>query len=256
MPRSSPVRGSLALLVTTPTYPGGISVGSPACRLTPRVGLDAGVDVHDLDVKGVFVDPVTPRGQDLAEDAAISLLVDEVGPLGQRLADLGDHDAELARRDDLVLDELDLVLQGRVEVPAGAGHGLEDADLERAARRVGLSPGSPSGACGSRTERPGALVADQQAGARRDLDPADHPLPDAEVTDQSQDDDGQEGLGRRHRRDRIRGTFMAGPPRRRSAGDVRGARLGLPEPARDRTRRRVEHRAAGGDAIANSPAAG
>ena len=158
--------------------------------LDPRAGLDAGVDVHDLDVEAVLVDPVAPRGQDLAEDAAISRLVDQVGPLGQRLADLGDHDADLAGRDDLVLDELGLVLQRRVEVAAGAGHGLEDADLERAAGGVGLHQG-PLGRLRHRAERPGALVAEQQAVARRDLDPADRPLPDAEVADHAEEDDDQ-----------------------------------------------------------------
>ena len=67
--------------------------------LDPRAGLGAGVDIHDLDVIGVLVDPIASRRQDLAEDAAISLVVDQVGALGKRLADLGDHDADLAREE-------------------------------------------------------------------------------------------------------------------------------------------------------------
>ena len=50
MPWFSSGRGSSVLLVTTPTYPGGISVGSLGLALDPRAGLDAGIDVDDLDV--------------------------------------------------------------------------------------------------------------------------------------------------------------------------------------------------------------
>ena len=164
--------------------------------LDPRAGLGAGVHIHDLDIKAVCVDPITPRRQDLAEDAAKSLVVDQVGALGERLADLGDQDADLAGRNDLVLDELGLVLQGRVKMASGAGHGLEDADLERAAGAGGLHQGSLR-RLGPRAKRPGALVADEQAVSRGNLDAADHPLPDADVTDQEEEDDGQEGLGHR-----------------------------------------------------------
>ena len=50
MPRTCPVAGSFVLFVTTPTYPGGISVGSLGLADDLRVRLDAGIDVHDLDV--------------------------------------------------------------------------------------------------------------------------------------------------------------------------------------------------------------
>src|SRR5262249_28041186 len=95
---------------------------------------------------------------------------------------------------DLVLDELGLVLQGRVEVASRAGHGLEDAHLEGPARGVGLHEGPLRRLC-RRAEGPGALVANQEAGPRGDLDAADHPLPDTEVADEEEQDDGQEGLG-------------------------------------------------------------
>ena len=58
--------------------------------LDPSARLGAGVDIHDLDVIRVRVDSIASRRQDLAEDAAITLGVDQIGSLGERLADLGD----------------------------------------------------------------------------------------------------------------------------------------------------------------------
>ena len=229
MPRSSPVAGIARLVGHHADIARRDQRRVLGLARDLRAGLDAGVHVHDLDIIAVLVDPISPRGQDLAEDAAISLLVDQVGPLGQRLADLGDQHADLAGRDDLVLDELGLVLQGRVEVPAGSGHGLEDADLERAAGGVGLHQGA-LGRLRHPAERPRALVADQEAVSRRDLDAADRPLPDAEVTDHAEEDDGQKRLGRgaqRLRWERVHGWSSS----EMSAGDATGRDDDGPAPA-------------------------
>ena len=155
-------------------------------------GLGAGVHIDDLDVVTILIDAVSPRCENLAEDAAIPLLVNQVGSFGQCLADLGNHDADLAGWNDLVLDDLGLVLQWRVEMTSAAGHDFEDAHLERAAGSIGLHERALE-RLGSIAERPGTLVADQQARSRRNLDPAEYPLPDSEVGNLHEDCDNQQG---------------------------------------------------------------
>src|SRR5208337_1122263 len=83
-------------------------------------GLGACVHIDNLDVEAVFIDAIATRGENLAEDAAISLLVDQVGSFGQRLAYLGDHDTDLAGWNHLVLDELGLILKRRIEMASAA----------------------------------------------------------------------------------------------------------------------------------------
>ena len=75
---------------------------------------------------------------------------------------------------------------------SGAGHGLEDADLERAAGGIGLHECS-LGRLGPGTKRPGTLVADQQARSRGNFDAADRPLPDSEVSDLDEENGDQQG---------------------------------------------------------------
>src|SRR4051812_19449098 len=67
-------------------------------------------------------------------------------------------------------------------MPPGPGHRLEDANLKRTARRVGLRQG-PFRGLGHPAERPWSAVADQETVSRGHVDPAHHPLPDTDVAD-------------------------------------------------------------------------
>src|SRR5271165_6303697 len=161
--------------------------------LKPRGRLGAGVDVHDFDVKSILIEAIAAGRQNLAEDASITGLIDQVRALRQRLADLGDHDTELAGGDDLVLHELGLVFQGRVEMASGPRHVGENADPAWATSLVGLHK-LPLGALRPCAKGPGSFVPDQEAVTRGNLDAANDPLPDAQVKEGAQDDDRQEGL--------------------------------------------------------------
>src|SRR5262249_27343832 len=74
----------------------------------------------------------------------------------------------------------------------------ENADLERMARGVQTHERA-LGRLGCGAKWPGTLVAHEQAVSRRDLDPADHPLPEAEIADQAAQDGAEEDPGH-HRR--------------------------------------------------------